>query len=339
MPEDVAAAVEIAPPAEGAEGTATEKGAKSAPAQGGATPFTPEEMEEFRAKAAKLGYELDAGKVTIRERAAFREERRKAKSAIEEMSRAERAALESERASTAKERAEHAEKLKRVEAIDRAIEIGDYQELARLAGKKDWDDLQKDVIAKLADPNYKELQELKRKESEREAKEHQQAEKAEQQAKERETAAQEAARREGQHRYKQYLAQTLQQSKHPLVSSLADDPTFVEAIFRIQEEHWDGESTVTPEQAIKLAIKGASLSLEDELRQLHARLTKGLHIEEAPAAPPAPAKGKSKTDTTPSRKTEAAPSGKFNNDRDWLKHAARRLEEAALRDREEERNK
>jgi hypothetical protein len=84
------------------------------------------------------------------------------------------------------------------------------------------------------------------------------------------------------------LTATCQKSTNPLVAAMADDPVFLQAVFQIQKENWDQETqqTVTVEQAIKKAMRGAKQDLESEMRGLYDRLHKGFSSvgETAPAA-------------------------------------------------------
>ncbi len=137
--------------------------------------------------------------------------------------------------------------------------------------------------------------------------------------------------------YMDNLTATCQKSANPLVQAMADDPLFLQAVFAIQRDHWDPEteSTLTVEQAIKKAAKGARTDLESELRGLHERLSKGF------AAPSIPAKvaalnGNGKK---PAPKTAVVPSSSNGGGsvpksvgemtpQEWAKYKAARFAEA-----------
>jgi hypothetical protein len=229
-------------------------------------------LAQLKALAGELGFALEDTGVTVAERAEHR-------AAI----RRQKAQLEQERAAFLKDKGDFdsnkGEKVARAEALLAALESGDPDGFSKHAGFKDFNDFQTNFLKRLADPNYSELKKLQ--------------ERVEAAEKEKAKIAEEAKQRaDGEQRakamdsYMSNLTATCQKSANPLVQAMADDPLFLQAVFAIQRDHWDPEteSTLTVEQAIKKAAKGARTDLESELRGLHERLSKGF------AAPAVPAK-------------------------------------------------
>lgn len=321
---------------------------------------TDAERAQLLELAKKLGFEVDDKRVETKDRAEFRRWRESQKSTISKLE----ADLERKRAEaeehyskrTAEAEAKAAERLKEAESelefsnkLSQAAEDGDYDGLAVLLGHKDWNELQQGVIAKFADPNYKELQELKKWRIEQEEARTKAAKEAEAKAAE-EKRQQEELTRQQQHQqemqarqqqlaaYHRQLSEKMATSEDALTRSMSSDPSYVAAIVRIQQENWDPEteSTVTPEQAVKLAVKGANTPLAAELQSLYQRLhsvfgasiadnvpvTTGQEKKPAPKSAPVPTKG---------TKAAAGPA-KFANKQDWEKYRNQRLAEAIAED-------
>lgn len=288
------------------------------------------EIAALKALADKLGLELDDKKVTTKERARLR------LAAKEERQRLDAEAQQT-RASIEAQMAEHQERIGRATAILRAADMGDYQELARQLGHQDWDALQLDVRNKVADPNYKRLQELERKQAEAEAREQRSREQA---------AVQERASLQAREiaRYKTGLSETMAASADPLVRAMHDDPNFVDAVWRIQREHYDPrtDSTVAPEQAIRMAASGARMALKDELGEIHKRLSRAFGAEAAKAIESAVAAAEPANDNaaTKAAKPKAPPKpsasrpAKWEKKADWRAYAIKKLEEAAAKGEE-----
>ena len=280
---------------------------------------TPEDRAQLQALAQRLGLEIDDTKVTVRERAAIREQGRRLRSALE--------AQWTEKENEFKEReTQFSDRAAKVQAIEDAYEKGDYEGLAKALGVKDWNELQNSVIQRLADPNYKRLLELEQKHKEREDRE----------AKEKLDREEQSKRQLQEHavtKYMQTLGQKAQTSKDPVIRAMAEDPSFLQAVYRVQQEHWDGESTVSIERALQLAPKGSRVALREELEVLYKRLHKAFGAPE-----PAADNGKSpkpKTQVAKRAGAEASPPGPFESDSEWRKYAVRRMEEAAERDKQE----
>lgn len=288
------------------------------------------ELEQLKAKIKEFGYDFDDTKISYQERIKFRDEKRRERAAVEAYVAKRRSEIDAEAES-------HKTRLSRAQAIDAAVEAADYETLAQLTGHKSWNELQDVVIKKLADPNYRELQELKRKQAERERVDAETKQRAEQEA--RNSAIQRA-----QDAHRAELSLIMRNSSDPLVREMHDDPNFVNAVFIIQQENWDGRTTVSPEKAIKMAARGRANALGTELEQLYKRLHR---VYGQPAAPtpapdeaagkkpaaPAPKKSPGKTGVV-SASAEAAPNKKdWESEEEWRRYAAAKMRLAALEDR------
>lgn len=269
--------------------------------------------------------EPEGDKVSIAERAAFREAKRKHYEALQ--------AKEAELLQRVQQREQEVnEKVSRAEAVFKAFEENDPNALAKALGQESWDKLQESYIARLADPNYRELQEVKRKLEEREKAEHETRTQAEQRAREEQRQRAIQAHVAG-------IAQHMQASKDPVLATLHEDSNFVQAIFAIQREHYDGESTVTPEQALDLVPKGGTMTLRAQLSAIRDRLNKAFGGAPAPTAQAAPAKPKApKTATAaPSAPAPSAPpvpvvQGSFHRDAAYRERFRSRMAEAFAAD-------
>ena len=327
---------DTAPEAEGeekpVEGEAkpddTEKLAEKAkrPAKEKPIAVTPEaEQEQLKALAEKHGFILENGRVTTAERAKFREERRTHSEALKTAETNALSKIEEARKTFETE-------LGMARTITAAIETGDANALAKALGREDWNKLQEHFLSHQADPNYKRVLELEEKVRQREEREKQE----EAQRTERE---QQQQRIQAQNQYKATLAESMKPSKDPLIASMAEDPLFINAIFAIQQAHYDGSQTVTPEQAIKLVPRGGQRSLYDEMKTLHERLSKAF-ASAAPAAPVVeapPARKPAPKGPPPPATPKPSTLSRQQRDREWIEHARQRLDEAILEDRRAER--
>lgn len=330
-----------------------------------AAPENSKEREQLVALAKKLGYEIEDTKVTTVERANYRKwkEGQNAKYAQLEQEIARRKAeaealhgaklTEAEKA--AKEKLEKAEtEVEFAQKLVAAAEENDYEAIAAMLGHKDWNELQQSVISKFADPNYKELRELKKwKEEQEQQRTKAEKEKAEAEAKakrEEEERTKEhqrqqeiQARQQQMAAYHKQLSEKMAASEDPLTRVMSQDPQYIAAIVRIQQENWDAETetTVTPEQAAKMAAKGAGTTLLSELEGLYKRL--GEVFGSAPAAPAQAKKPTNQSESEPEKpskaprsapvptkgaKTPSAP-GRWANRKEWEDYRNQRLAEAA----------
>jgi hypothetical protein len=267
--------------------------------------------------AGENGFVVDDGKLTTKEKAEwrlFKQEQRN------QLAAAEKEAI----GRVEKAQAELAERYKRVEAVEAALTARDHNAVAKALGFEDFEKFQAEIVAWNADPNYQRMRQLE------EWKQKQEAE-AEQQAKHRQEQEQQQQRAQAENTYLGNLTTTMKTSQDPLVQSMAEDPLFIRAVYRIQQENWDGRETVTPEQAVRMASQGARVTLMEELKALHDRLGKAFGARVAPAEPkPAPAL-KPKIASAP--KPGPSEPAKFERRQDRMKHYAARLEDAGERDR------
>lgn len=322
------------------------KAAKAAAAQAAAEPASapaataepaPEadEMAQLTALAKKLGLEIDTGKVTAAERIRLREERRARENKLAEQERA--VALKLEQAAQ-----QFGQELTDAREVKRVLSSLDPDAIAKVAGYESYDKFQEAMLAKATDPNYLRIRELERRDAERQAAE---AKRQEEQA--RLMAQQTQAQRE--QTYLGELTTMMQASKNPVVAALADDPRFARTVMQIQREHYDPvtKTTLTAEQAIKVGVRGAQRALEEEMRQMHTRLSKAFGgvapvAQTQPAAPAAPPPDTDKPGAKPRPKTQVAPStpeaapSKRRSKTEWAKYESDRLREAIAADLEAE---
>lgn len=267
----------------------------------------------LRKLASENGFVVDDGKLTTKEKAEwriFKQEQRN------QLAQAEKEAV----ARIEQARTELAERNAKVEAFEAAIKNRDHNALAKAAGFEDWDKLQEGIVS-WQDPAYLERKEL------REWKEKVEREQ-EQAAQQRLEQERQQAQIQAQNAYKQQLSGAMKASQDPIVAAMADDPLFVNAIHRIQQENWDGRETVTPEQAVRMATAGARVTLGEELKGLYERLGKAFGRKEAEQKPaPSP---KPKIASTP--KPGPSVAAKFERRQDRIKHYQARLSEAGDRD-------
>lgn len=296
------------------------------------TPPGSDKLAQVRALATELGLEFDHGRVTTAERAEFRKYKEKQRAQLE----AQRTELSQKDSQvTAEQRA----KLDRAAQLEQAIEDGDFDGFAKIWKKADWNELQRAFIDRAADPNYKKLRELEQWKADQAAREQQQAEQAEQQRAS-------AERQQAIVRHINNLSAEMASSKDPLVAAYHDDPAVLQTIYRIQEEQFDGERTVSAAQAIRMSVRGAKMTLMDELRSMHNRGVRAFgappplpappqQLQQVSAAPdmkrPAP-----KSQVVPTNSVEPSPKRAWESDREYSKSFQQRIQEAADEDRRKE---
>ena len=295
-------------------------------------------QKTLNALAKKLGLDVDGARVSAKERIEFREQKRKH---AERMQREERELIT--RLSEAKGGFE--QELNWARAVKAAQETGNYEQLAQHLGAKDWNDLQEQVIARLADPNYKRMRELEQREAERERRERQAAQEYQQRQEHH-------ARQQALQEHSRALSEHMKASRDPLVSAMHDDPGFINSVIEIQRQHWDGSTTVTPEQAIKIAAKGFNAPLAQTMRQLYDRLQRVygatpaqaqaaleqpavVAAVEAAQAPAVTEKGKKNKTSAPAAATGNAPAPprKFSTKREADAFFTQELQKAIAADR------
>lgn len=257
------------------------------------------------------------GPVTASERIAFSEAKRK----HEEWYRgkqAEIAKLEQETTS------KHGERISKAEAILKAIETGDPESFAQAVGTKDFNEFQESFIKRLADPNYKEVLELKKWREDREKREADEKKQAE----EREASGKQA---EAQRKHFESLKEVSSKSTDKLAAAMHDDHMFLNTIFAVQKAHYTAtdQKVLSVEEALDKPIPGGQSTLRAELKKLYDRLAPVFAEPPALAAAngrkgPAP-----KTAVTPARTTDAAGgNGKWKNQKEWRAYASKVLAEA-----------
>lgn len=304
-------------------------------------------LERLKGLAKELGFTVDEARVSTAERYQLRKERREQTNKIAQLEQQAQARAE-------KILSETSVKASVALQAQRAIEAGDYDAFAKALGRADWNALNTEVIARFADPNYKRMREL-------ESWKTQQEEQAQRARAEAEARAKQDEESRVVTSYKADLSAQMAQSADPLIAAFADDPSFVQAIFDVQKNEYDGYNTVTPEEAIRLRPNEGGSPLLDHMRQLYSRLEKAFRAGQivhettqvvAPqAAPPKPepaaaqaAAGSNRdasvpvrqskpTTSIPQRKaTEAAAPAKFKDDRSFMKYAEQRMLEAIAKD-------
>lgn len=290
-----------------------------------------EKRAQLEAMAKELGLKLEGGRVTSVERAKFREERREILRRVEQ-----------ERQELARQRAEIEQAGQALRQASQALEAGDFDSFAKALGRQDWNELNKEVLAAYNDPNFKRLRELEKRERERQEAEQRRQQEAE--------ARQRAEQREREMlAYKAELSKQMSSSENRVVQALADDPRFVEAVFRVQKHHWDpvARQTVTPEEALELMV--GDKNLLTDLRDLYSRLRNAFGDEGEPSSPgaqnsesvPRAPKARSQSPATeraakprtsiPQRQaSEAAPPEDISpDDPRWLNYWAKRMERSS----------
>ncbi len=288
----------------------------------------PKELKRSQLKtlAEELGLNVDDTAVSVAERAEHRAAMRRDKDKLQR----ERDDWEKTKALTPEKEA----MAQRGIAVMEAIERGDPDGFAKATEKfKSFNDFQENFLKRLIDPNYKELQRIQNELD---------AEKAEKKRLSEESTkrAQGEQYQRARSSYMTNLSEICSKSTNPVVSAFHDDPLFLEAVYRIQEENWnpETESTLTVEQAIKRATKGAKADLESELRTIATRGIKAFPDLIGSTAPAAAAKtngnGKKpapKTAVVPATSNGGGgapkPVGEMS-DREWAKYKAQRYAEA-----------
>jgi hypothetical protein len=268
--------------------------AAEAPKAKAATP--PDDSAAFHALAQKLGYALDGKSVLPSDRIKWESAKKRQEEGI---AARERAVQEAE--------GKVSDRVRKAESILDAIERGDPDGFAASVGVKDFNEFQQNFIKRLADPNYQELRKLQQWKEQQE----EQRKKAEEEGK---TKAQQEQRATAYRTYMDSLSKTCAASSNPLVAAMHDDPLFLRSIYTLQEENWDdvAQRTITVEEAIKRASKQGGKPLEDELRTLYERLSKGFTPGETAPAAVAKTNGKKvapKTAVTPAGATSAVAGG------------------------------
>lgn len=307
-------------------------------------------LTQLKALAKDLGLEVDTSHVTHSD---YKKMRLWKDRQVDQLKQREARMQEQERQlmqqiREAKDEAEkhitsNSERLTKAEKILAAYDAGDADGLAQALGKKDWNEVQDDIIAKNSDPNYKKMRELERWKQEQEERE----KRAEEEATRAEVEAQERAKQESRQRarekYRSDLAAGMKESKDRVVREMADDPIFVNTIFMIQEDNYDPSTrrTVTPEQALRMTVNGGNSAVIEALKEQRARLNRALEELDAPPAEPVKpntnklgAKPRPKSAPVSPAEKETSPPAKVKlKSPQWKQYARERLADAIDNDR------
>jgi hypothetical protein len=293
---------------------AAEKPAVTAPAA--------DKKAQLEALAKELGFKLDGATVSVAERVQFREQRRKFNEATASQQaefnrgfQAKLAELEAPRAAFA------------------AWQAGDFDGFARALGEGDWNGLNRKAIQRHADPNYKLVQELRDKDAKREADEKAAKERYQREQGERATEQQIQT-------YKVNLGKQAAECADPVARAFADDPMFLDAVYRVQAENFvEGQDPLSIENAIRLAPRRGGSPLLEELRALYKRTAAAFadaQSDQAATKPESAQAGstraapalvkKTVTSISTKKATEAsAPVASDTRSKAWLKNAEERM--------------
>jgi len=268
----------------------------------------PKPKPESAPAAAK---EADGEKLTVRERVALREH----KEALEAQAQQLRAALVQQFNAAA---GTLAQREARTAALEHAAEQGDHDGMAQILGHKDWNAFQNHLIGTLASPGYKETRALQRQVAQ---------ERAEREAeRQRGVLAQQQAAAAANMRQ---LAKDLAESEDPICRAHADDPQFIDAIYSIQKEYWDGRTTIRPEKALR-AKRRAGPPLIEQLDALADRHTRGRSGGTTSSAASPKSKATAPLQASKPKSFDALADGRAHQrkETDWLKRSIAKLQES-----------
>lgn len=210
-----------------------------------------ERMKQLREEAEDLGLEFNANGVTIADRAKFREEKRTARHKL--TSEREQFETRMREATTKLE-----ERNSKSSQLQKAIEANDLDGIAQAVGSESWNHLSETALKRQMNPEHRELMKLKREAREREAH-------AEQSQKTERARAVELQKTQARDTYRTTLPEKVKALKK--YEKFHDDPAFITSVLAHQEKNWDGEETITVEEASALAMKDARVIYDT----LHAR--------------------------------------------------------------------
>jgi hypothetical protein len=208
-------------------------------------------LKALRVEAAALGLEYEGNAVTVADRARLREEKRNLKARLAE----DRAAFEEEAAETTSRLQARVTKASKLEA---AIEANDLDAIAQAMGVQSWNHLSEQALKRQLNPEHKELMRLRK--EQRDGEENRKAQ--EKAYKEHEANQRHHEQRQN---YQREIVTALHQQKK--YKAFADDPLFISGIMKHQEANWDGEETLSLEEAAELALKDARFIYD----KLHAK--------------------------------------------------------------------
>lgn len=200
--------------------------------------------DEWVAQAEKFGFKVEDGAVTNKDKAELRITRANIQKQLNEQG-AQLERLFAEKVAGLED------DLKAANFFREVLKSQDFDALAQAAGFKNFGEMSMAHVRRGTDPALSEVSRLRKELAEKDRREQQQREAYE--SRERQ-AAEERQKRE----YFTGLRDGLAESIDPVIAGFASDPAdgpgFVSMVFKIQEEHWDGHSTISPEEAAKIAI-------------------------------------------------------------------------------------
>lgn len=317
------------PPDEADEATPAKPAAKAKPEPKDEPADDSDERKQLDALAKKLGFAVDGNHVAVQERVKFRQEKKEWREKKEAEDAAFNQRVNEVRADLDKQFGRGA---KAVEAWER----GDFDGVAQALAddpKADWKGLQKRGAEKILSPEVKRIRELEERERQRE----EAARKADEDAK------QSQAQREQQQAvtaYKERLKADMSASADRVVKALSKLPQFVDAMYFVQDEHWDRESVDTipkPEDALKLPFGGRPLL--DTAREMWQSLNEAFGDPDAlnQEAPNGVGNRNAEASARPGKKpktlsrngaAEVSAPGTYKNDQDFIKTWSKRIAEA-----------
>ncbi len=148
--------------------------------------------------------------------------------------------------------------------------------------------MQEEILARIADPHYNEIQRLRKEIDEDKA----QKKKAEEEHRAR---AMQAERQQAIVSVKRGIMAEASQAKDPVLKAMHTDPLFVDTIFSLQEKNYDPvtQTTISIEEALDEPLPNGQ-TLRGHMKDLYERLAKAFGQPALPApkpvaAAPAPA--------------------------------------------------
>ncbi len=250
------------------EPKAETKEAEEPEAEEKSEPTEAERLATFKAEAEKLGYIIDpSGRVANRERAKFRAEKQQERASIQEERARMRSEFDGELRNIENQKAV-------VTRFYRAVEAGDFDEIAAAIGLKDWQTLQAEAVSQASDPAYKQLRELKRDKEAREQREAQQRAEYERQH----AARQES---EGLRAYHAELQKGMAESPEPMLKALHWDPILVSHITNEQRKEWKTHGVALSAEQVVRQNRGG---VRDYMKRMYESLHTVFGSGTAPAA-------------------------------------------------------
>ena len=284
------------------------------------------DLTELEALAAKHGMKVNGNRIEPAERVKFREEKRIAQERLQgreaEIARKEREIEQKGSTSSAK-----------MQAFERAVEARDVEGLARAVGFKDWRSLVDEHTKQLASPEYKRIQELERRESER-------AERDRQTEAQRAHEAEQARIGESIKAYKVGMTEDLK-GRGGQLEKMGDDPEMVDFLYQVSADHYRAtgdeldldELVSTPSRL--LGGKTPLDLLRSKWEALNAIFSDQAALPEAPSGVAArsgstPRSREPKVPKTVSQRNaaEASPPAEFKSEAEFMRYFTEQLNQS-----------